>query len=204
MRFLRRIPGAASRGGRLGTAWVPCLVLLAGCGFQEMDRQPKYQRPFQPSEFFADGQSSRQLVPGTVARGELRVDRAFYEAKRGDLLIDEVPHAVDRAYLARGRERFNIYCSPCHGRTGDGQGMIVKRGFSPPPSFHLQRLRDAPTGHIFNVITKGYGAMYSYASRVPVDDRWAITAYVRALQLSQNARLDDLPAAERPKLEAAP
>jgi len=181
-----------------------CLALLTGCGFQEMDRQPKYQRPFQPSSFFADGQSSRPVVPGTVARGQLRVDRAYYEGKRGDLLIDEVPHPVDAAFLARGRERFNIYCSPCHGRTGDGRGMIVRRGFSPPPSFHLERLRDAPTGHIYNVITKGYGAMYSYASRVPVEDRWAITAYVRALQLSQSARLDDLPAEERKRLEAAP
>jgi len=92
---------------------VPFVVLLAGCEYQEMDRQPKYQRPFQASDFFADGQSARPVVPGTVARGDLRVDRAYYEAKRGDLLIDEVPHAVNRAYLARGRERFNIYCTPC-------------------------------------------------------------------------------------------
>ena len=120
----------------------------------------------------------------------------------GDLLIDEVPlKKVDRAVLERGRQRFNIYCSPCHGRTGDGQGMIVKRGFSPPPSFHIERLRDAPAGHFFHVITNGYGAMYSYASRVPVEDRWAITAYIRALQLSQNARVADVPASERGKLE---
>jgi mono/diheme cytochrome c family protein len=184
-------------------AWaLGCATLLAGCNYQEMARQPKYQRPYQESTFFADGQSSRPLVPGTIAQGQLRTDRAYYEGFSGDRLIDEIPlKKVDRAVLERGRQRFNIYCSPCHGRTGDGQGMIVKRGFSPPPSFHLERLRDAPAGHFFHVITHGYGAMYSYASRVPVEDRWAITAYIRALQLSQNARLADVPASERGKLE---
>jgi mono/diheme cytochrome c family protein len=163
----------------------------------EMAMQPKYQHPYQTSQFFPDGQSSRPVVAGTIARGQLRVDRAYYEGKSGDLLIDEIPRKVDKAVLERGQQRFNIYCSPCHGKAGDGQGMIVKRGFSPPPSFHLQRLRDAPAGHFFNAITNGYGAMYSYASRVPVDDRWAIVAYIRALQLSQNARIDDVPEAER-------
>jgi mono/diheme cytochrome c family protein len=178
-----------------------CLALLAGCSENEMDIQPKYQRPYQASEFFADGMSSRPVVAGTVARGQLRTDRAYYEGKQGDLLIDDVPRKVDLAFLNRGRERYNIYCSPCHNRDGDGQGMIVKRGFSPPPSFHLERLRDAPAGHFYNAITNGYGAMYSYASRVPVDDRWAIVAYIRALQLSQHAKLDDVPSEERPKLE---
>jgi len=177
------------------------LVLTAGCAEHEMDKQPKYQRPYQESAFFSDGQSSRPLVAGTVARGQLRTDRAYFEGKEGDLLINKIPAKVDRKMLNRGRERYNIYCAPCHGQTGDGQGMIVKRGFSPPPSFHLERLRDAPSGHFYNVITNGYGAMYSYASRIPVDDRWAITAYIRALQLSQNARIDDVPAKQRPNLE---
>ncbi len=167
-----------------------------------MAKQPKYQRPYQVSDFFEDGQSSRPLVAGTVARGQLRVDRAFYEGMQGDKLIDHVPMKVDRAVLERGRERFNIYCSPCHGRVGDGDGMIVRRGLSPPPSFHEPRLRDAPAGHFYHVITNGYGAMYSYASRVPPDDRWAIVAYIRALQLSQHAGLADVPAEERSKLEA--
>ncbi len=196
-------PGTRARAARRRAAWValPCLTLLAGCYAQEMASQPKYQRPYQQSDFFADGQSSRPLVPGTVARGQLRTDQAYYEGKRGDLVIDEIPVKVDRAVLERGQARYNIYCSPCHGRTGDGQGMIVKRGFSPPPSFHLERLREAPSGHFFVAMTNGYGAMYSYASRIPVDDRWAITAYVRALQVSQNSPLDDVPAEERSKLE---
>jgi len=179
------------------------LVLLAGCAENEMDKQPKYQRPFQASTFFTDGRSARPLVQGTVARGQLQADQAYYAGKSGDLFIDEIPRKVDAKLLAFGRERFNIYCAPCHSQTGDGQGMIVKRGFSPPPSFHQDRLRDAPAGHFFHVITNGYGAMYSYASRIPVDDRWAIVAYIRALQLSQNARIDDVPAKERPNLEAA-
>jgi mono/diheme cytochrome c family protein len=176
-------------------------LLLAGCAENEMDNQPKYQRPYSASAFFADGQSSRPVVFGTVARGQLRIDSKYDTGKSGDLLIDEIPHTVDRAVLARGQERFNIYCSPCHGRTGDGQGMIVKRGFSAPPSYHLERLRDAPAGHFFNVITNGHGAMYSYASRIAPDDRWAIVAYIRALQFSQNARIDDVPPEERARLE---
>ncbi|WP_422924304.1 c-type cytochrome [Singulisphaera sp. PoT] len=186
-------------------AWwlVAGLVLLAGCAENEMDKQPKIQRPYQVSSFFSDGRSARPLVAGTVARGQLRTDTAYYAGKSGEQFIDEIPRKVDASVLAFGRERFNIYCAPCHSRTGDGQGMIVKRGFSPPPSLHLERLRDAPAGHFYNVITNGYGAMYSYASRIPVDDRWAIVAYIRALQLSQNARIDDVPAEKRTELEAA-
>jgi hypothetical protein len=177
------------------------LLLAAGCDRLDMVTQPKYGRPYEESSFFADGQSSRPLVFGTVARGQLRVDRAFYEGKSGDLLIDTIPLKVDRAALERGRERYNIYCSPCHNTTGDGRGMIVLRGFSPPPSFHEPRLRDAPAGHFFHVITHGYGAMYSYASRVTPEDRWKVVAYVRALQLSQDARLDDVPPEQRASLE---
>lgn len=211
MRFgLDHCRGRGRLRGGLGLAgWLSCLTLVAGCAENEMDKQPKYQRPYQESKFFADGQSSRPLVAGTVAQGQLRIDRPYYEGKTADgLLIDEIPQKagepaskVDRTMLARGRQRYNIYCAPCHSQTGDGQGMIVKRGFSPPPSFHLERLRDAPSGHFYNVITNGYGAMYSYASRIPVEDRWAITAYIRALQFSQAARLEDVPAEDRPKLE---
>jgi mono/diheme cytochrome c family protein len=175
-------------------------LLLAGCNEQDMVVQPKY-RPFQESTFFADGQSSRPLVPGTVARGELRADRAFYTGKSGDKLIDTIPVKVTPGLLARGRERFEIYCSPCHDRAGTGRGMIVLRGFSPPPTLHQDRLRDAPAGHFYNVITNGYGAMYSYAARVAPDDRWAIVAYIRALQLSQHARLADLTPDDRAQLE---
>jgi hypothetical protein len=178
------------------------LALLPGCSEQDMVIQPRV-KPYQESAFFVDGQASRPLVFGTVARGQLGTDLAYETGKTGDLLVDKIPDRVtlDRALLERGRERYNIYCSPCHSRVGDGRGMIVQRGFPPPPSFHDERLRDAPAGHFFNVITKGYGAMYSYASRIPTADRWAIVAYIRALQLSQHATLDDVPAEQRSQLD---
>ncbi len=165
-----------------------------------MVTQPKIL-PYQESDFFADGRSARPVVPGTVARGHLRVDRAYYEGKVGDELIDTIPRKVTRDVLERGQQRYNIYCSPCHDRTGEGRGMIVQRGFPQPPTFHQDRLRDAPVGHFYNVITHGYGAMYSYAARVDPDDRWAIVAYIRALQLSQHATLDDVPSAKRDALK---
>jgi mono/diheme cytochrome c family protein len=174
-------------------------VLVLGCNEQDMVVQPKF-KPYQESAFFADGQSSRPLEPGTIAQGEV-LDPVYSTGKSGDLLVDTIPTKLDLALLERGRERFNIYCSPCHSRSGDGRGMIVQRGFPPPPSFHEQRLLDAPAGHYFHVITHGYGAMYSYASRIPIDDRWAIVAYIRALQLSQHATPDDVPATERTRLE---
>ena len=150
--------------------------------------------PTTPAPSSRTGQSARPLVAGTVARGELRADRHRFAGKTKDLKpVDTFPFPVDGPVLDRGQERYMIFCSPCHGAVGDGQGMIVQRGFSPPPSFHTDRLRKEPVGHYFHVITNGYGAMYPYASRIPPDDRWAIIAYVRALQLSQNAKLDDLP-----------
>jgi hypothetical protein len=184
---------------------VACWLLLAaaaGCSEQDMVIQPRV-KPYQESAFFVDGQSSRPLLLGTIARGQLHVDPAYDTGKTGDLLVDKIPARVklDRKLLERGQERYNIYCSPCHSRSGDGRGMIVQRGFPTPPSFHEQRLLDAPAGHFFNVISNGYGAMYSYAARVPIDDRWAIVAYIRALQLSQHATLDDVPAENRPQLE---
>jgi len=178
-----------------------CLLSVGGCR-QDMYDQPKYE-PLEASSFFENGQSSRPLVAGTVARGQLRIDDHFYQGKIGDKFVETFPFQVDRSVLERGRERFDIFCSPCHGRVADGQGMIVKRGFSAPPSLHLDRLREAPVGHFYDVITHGHGAMYSYASRVPPRDRWAIAAYIRALQLSQHAALADVPTAERARLEGA-
>jgi mono/diheme cytochrome c family protein len=167
-----------------------------------MSEQPRYT-PLAASGFFADGMSARPLVEGTVARGGLRLDERYYEGKAGTQPVAEFPLAVTRELLERGRVRFNIFCTPCHGSLGNGDGIVVQRGFRAPPSYHIDRLRTAPVGHFFDVVTNGFGAMASYASRVPVRDRWAIIAYIRALQLSQQATLPDVPAAERPKLQEA-
>lgn len=146
--------------------------------------------------------ASRPLEPHTVARGHLNEDAVFYTGKIGTNLVETFPFPITREVLERGRERFDIYCAPCHGRTGDGNGMIVQRGFPPPPSYHIDRLRQAPVGHFFDVITQGYGIMYPYAERVEPADRWAIAAYIRVLQKSQDAKLADVPSQERAKLEA--
>jgi cytochrome c553 len=153
---------------------------------QDMHDQPRY-KPLAATSFFDDGRSARPAIEDTVARGQLHLDEGRYTGKENGKDIDYFPIQITRADLERGQQRFNIFCSPCHGRLGDGHGMIVSRGLREPPSYHDARLKDAPTGHFFDVMTNGYGAMYSYASRVPVDDRWRITAYIRALQLSQNA-----------------
>ncbi len=168
---------------------------------QAMYDQPKYE-PMEASSFFADGLSSRQQVRGTVARGQLRLDTHFYTGKVNGELAETFPVAVTREVLMRGRERYDIFCSPCHDRAGTGNGMVVQRGLRQPPSFHIDRLREAPVGYYFDVMTSGYGAMYSYASRIIPEDRWAIAAYVRALQLSQNATLEDVPGDVRKRLEA--
>jgi hypothetical protein len=167
-----------------------------------MHDQPRYE-PFEASEFFADGRSARPLVTGTVARGFLEEDEHLHRGRVGGELAELFPFAVDRAVLERGRERYGIFCTPCHDAAGNGNGVVVQRGFKHPPSFHIQRLREAPPGWFFEVITKGYGAMYDYADRVPPADRWAITAYVRALQRSAHATLEDVPQARRAELEAA-
>jgi mono/diheme cytochrome c family protein len=174
---------------------------LGGCR-QEMYDQPKY-KPLAESRFYDDKRSSRPLPDGTVARGWLKADQAFYEGKQGKELVAKLPMPLTAELLARGQERFNIYCSPCHDRTGSGRGMVVRRGYQPPPSFHIDRLRDAPVGHFFDVMTNGLGAMPDYAAQIEVSDRWAITAYVKALQLSQNAPLSDVPADRRSELGAA-
>ncbi|HXN19221.1 MAG TPA: cytochrome c [Candidatus Binatus sp.] len=173
-------------------------ILLAGCRL-DMHIQPKYL-PYEPTNFFHDGRSERPVVPGTVARGQLHTDELLYTGRESGIVSDKFPFPMTRADLERGRERYNIYCTPCHDYTGSGQGMIVQRGFPPPPSFHLDSLRQAPAGHFFEVITNGFGSMYSYASRVEPEDRWRIAAYIRALQLSQHATLQEVPESERSKL----
>ena len=180
------------------------LVLLAAPGCRrDMYDQPKYDA-YDPSTFFRDGSSSRQQIEGTVARGDLEADPLYYHGKVDGKDADIFPFAVDRETIELGRERYLIYCSPCHGRAGDGRGMVVRRGFSPPPTFHSEYLRKKPVGHIFGVITHGYGAMYSYASRIPVRDRWAITAFIRAMQYSREASLDDLTEDEKKNLANPP
>lgn len=177
------------------------LVLFTGCR-REMFQQAS-SKPLEKSEFFQENKmASRPMVPHTVARGHLNEDEAFYHGKIGTNLVTEFPFPITREILERGRERFDIYCAPCHGRTGDGNGMIVQRGYPPPPSYHIDRLRNAPVGHFYDVITQGYGVMYPYATRVEPRDRWAITAYIRALQLSQNASLTNLSTDEQAKLKA--
>jgi mono/diheme cytochrome c family protein len=171
---------------------------LVGCQ-QKMADQPRY-KPLGRSTFFADERASRPLVDGAVARGQLRSDEHLYTGKVGGKLADSFPFAVTRAVLARGQERFNIYCSPCHDRVGYGQGMIVRRGYRAPPSYHIDRLRQAPAGHFFHVMTNGLGVMPSYAQQIRAEDRWAIAAYIRALQLSQYATLADVPAEPRRQL----
>jgi hypothetical protein len=165
-----------------------------------MQDQPKY-KPLRRSDFFADGRSARPVVAGTIARGGLRIDQAFYTGMRDGQFVD-FPEPVTRPVLERGRDRFDIYCSPCHSRLGDGEGMIKQRGFHYPASLHSDRVRRAPDGYIFAVITNGYGAMSSYAVQVQdPKDRWAIVAYVRALELSQAATLADATPEGRAKLQ---
>ncbi len=164
---------------------------LAGCR-SDMQEQP-YQRPLVESDFFADKRSARPIIPTTVARGHLDGDTYFYTGKIGTNNGDYLPMPVTPELMARGQQRFNIYCSPCHGEVGDGNGMIVQRGYKHPPSYHIDRLRKAPIGYFFDVITHGYGAMPDYSEQVPAADRWAIAAYIRALQLSQNATEADVP-----------
>ena len=173
---------------------------LAGCR-QQMADQP-HKRPLEPSNFFDDGMASRPVVPGTVARaGEERKDQRLNGKAEGKR-VDSFPLEITMEVLARGQERYEIFCSPCHDRLGTGQGMIVRRGFTPARSFHDPRLRDAPAGHFFEVITQGFGQMPSYANQLSEQDRWAVIAYIRALQFSRNVRLDQLPPEDRAKMKA--
>ena len=170
-------------------------TLLPGCTrdfkFSPVDMWNRSRlKPYEPVNFFDDNLSSRTIPEGTVARGNLQIDDALYRGVENERFVTEIPAAIrakfsDKDLVQRGQERYNIYCTMCHGAAGHGDGMIVQRGFSPPPDYRIARLRQAPIGHFYNVITHGYGAMYSYATRVPVQDRWAIAAYIRSLQKAQ-------------------
>lgn len=183
---------------RLRLAAGALVLLAAGCR-QDMHDQPKYQ-PLEASSFFADGRASRPRIPGTVARGRRDDDALLVSGKQDGKLSEVFPAPVTKAVLDRGHQRFDVYCSPCHDRAGTGQGMIVARGYKRPTSFHDERLRTMAPGYFFDVMTNGFGVMPSYAAQIPVDDRWAIAAYIRALQLSQHATLADVPEAERQAL----
>lgn len=186
------------------------VFLLAGCR-QDMQNQPK-MIPYRSTEFFPDQRSARYPMPGTVPRYEdATLDREqldpgsyFLTGRRGPVFGNDLPFQLTPEVMKRGQERFNIYCAPCHSRLGDGNGMIVQRGFKRPPTFHQQRLRNAPLGHFYEVITGGWGAMPDYAAQVKPADRWAIAAYIRALQRSQNPEPSDLTAEDRAKLTGPP
>jgi mono/diheme cytochrome c family protein len=176
------------------------VVALTGTGCrQDMHDQPKYV-PLRESTFFNDARSARAPVEGTVARGQLHEDVLLYTGKVNGADTTVFPFRIDSRMMARGQERFNIHCSPCHGRTGFGDGMVVRRGYRRPPSYHDDRLRNAPVGHLFDVISDGFGAMPDYATQINAEDRWAIIGYIRALQLSEHATIADVPANEQEKM----
>jgi len=190
------------------TLLLSAITLLSSCRI-DMHVQPR-ENPLSRSDFFSDQRSERPPVEGTIARGELRADTYFYTGKTGNTPGDYMPFPVTKEVLERGRERYNIYCAPCHSRVGDGNGFIPSRGFPrKPPSYHIPRLQKAPLGYFYDVITSGFGIMPDYASQIPPRDRWNIVAYVRALQLSQNATRADVPSgqdlpSEPPKFRGEP
>jgi mono/diheme cytochrome c family protein len=175
------------------------VVVAAGCR-QDMHDTPRYEA-FEASSTSPNGSASRTPPAGTVARGWLREDEALYTGKVAGQLVDQFPFPIAAADLQRGQARFNIYCTPCHGKLGDGQGMVVQRGLRQAASYHQDRLRQEKLGYFFDVVTNGFGAMQGYAEQIPVRDRWLIVAYVRTLQLSQHAALADVPADGRAELE---
>ena len=180
-------------------AAVACCVVLSACR-QDMHDTPRYE-PLEESDFFPDGRSERPPVPNTVARGFLREDELLYTGRTNGQLATVFPMPVTAQVMSRGQERFNVYCSPCHGRTGRGDGMVVRRGFRARTSFDDQRLREAPVGYFYDVIANGFGAMADYSAQVPVMDRWEIVAYIKALQLSQHATVNDVPPDKRAELK---
>jgi mono/diheme cytochrome c family protein len=192
-------PGARSRHAGTFAALIVLAASVAGCR-QDMHDAPRYNA-LRPSTFFADGSSARPLLTNTVARGQLREDRHLYEGIVDGKPAETFPFPVTAQVLQRGQERYQVFCTPCHGRTGEGNGMIVERGFRKPPSYHEDRLRNAPVGYFFDVMTHGFGAMQDYASQLPVADRWAVAAYIRTLQYSQRATVEDVPADRRADLD---
>lgn len=181
-------------------ALLALIFVTAGCRI-DMHIQP-YYRPLAKSDFFADGRSARNPVEGTVARGDLRDDTYLYTGKINGNLGDSMPFPATAEVLARGHERFNVYCTPCHGRVGDGNGFIPSRGLRRPPSYHIDRLRKVPLAYFFDTMSNGFGVMPDYAAQINPHDRWAIAAYVRALQLSQNATAAEVPAGQKVPSEA--
>jgi mono/diheme cytochrome c family protein len=185
---------------RLALTVLSLLAAFAAAGCRrDMQDTPRYE-PYESSTFFKDGRASRHLVAGTIARGQLQQDTARATGKTTTGYVTALAMPLSRQVLDRGHQRFDIYCSPCHDRVGTGGGMIVQRGYKPPPSLHEDRLRAMPLGYFFDVMTNGFGVMPGYAPQVSGDDRWAIAAYIRALQLAQHARRTT-PAEERAKLD---
>ncbi len=182
-----------------GFLCVLCLFATVSCR-QDMHDQPRAE-PFEESDFFGDRRSVRPAVEGTIPRGHLRLDEHFYTGKINGELATTFPFPVTINVLKRGQERYDIYCAPCHSKTGDGLGMIVQRGMIQPESFHSQRLLAVEAGHFYDVMTVGFGNMYSYEERISPRDRWAIAAYVRALQLSQGANLAELPEPDQQRIQ---
>ncbi len=180
--------------------WVVLCLFLVAC-HQDMYNQPKY-KTYRPSPFFDDGRSARPPVPNTVAVGQFQTDPVFFTGKTADgSYANDLPFPFTPEVISRGETRYNSFCLPCHGMLGDGNGVIAQRGPMVVPTLHQDRLREAPLGYYVDVITNGFGRMFSYGARVPVEDRWAIAVYVRALQLSQNATLEDVPPDQRGQLE---
>jgi mono/diheme cytochrome c family protein len=180
---------------KLSPALLLAVAATIGCR-QDMHDQPRF-KPLAKSDFYADLRSARDPVEGTVARGQLHEDTYFYTGKIGTNPGDYMPFPVTEEVLARGRERYDIYCAPCHSRVGDGNGAVPARGFPrKPPSYHIERLRKAPIGYFFDTMTNGFGIMSDYAAQIPARDRWCIAAYIKALQLSQNATMAEVPAGQ--------
>lgn len=184
-------------------ALVASLGLVTGCEVrQSMWDQPRHE-PLESTEFFSNGSVARVPVESTVPQGHLNEDDHFYLGKVDGQFVDTFPFPIDEEVMARGRERFDIYCAPCHDAVGNGNGMIVQRGYKRPPSYHVDRLREVPVGYFYDVIINGFGVMASYSYQLKPEDRWAVVAYVKALQLSQHAEAGDLPEADRAALEAS-
>jgi len=182
-------------------AVVISVAALSACR-QDMHDAPRYD-PLEASPVFKGGASAQPLVTGTVARGQLHDDELLYSGKLNGQIADQYPFPITREEIDHGQQRFNIYCAPCHGRTGEGNGMVVQRGYRQAASLHLDRLRTAPAGYFFDVISNGFGAMPDYRAQIPTEDRWRIVAYIRALQTSHAATLADVPEAERPQMNKA-
>ena len=195
----KRIHPLLRRAGLI-SAILLAVLILSGCTMT-MKVQPRVD-PYEPAAFFPDGQSARLPVEDTVPYGAAHTDDALYTGQVDGQYVEEFPFMITKEDLEYGRQRYDIYCAPCHGFTGDGDGMVVQRGFRQPPSFNQDRLREAAPGYFFYAITNGFGTMPSYANRIPVHDRWLIVAYIKALQLSQHAPVTGLPAEDVAKLEA--